>query len=143
MPDWQLIGSSRPWPTSSWRLTDGISHSTYPIPTSRQPVWGAPLPSEAPTLPGFTVHRLDRLTPNESAFAGTARADGQTVRIWLARGTARPSLWHRLGPRHVPLEAERCRHVAVAIPEVCVSRGIAVSPSQQSPQSQQPDVTQN
>jgi hypothetical protein len=38
------------------------------------------------------------------------------------------------------LEAKRFRHVAVAIPEVRVSGGIAVSAGQQSPESQQPDV---
>ena len=32
------------------------------------------------------------------------------------------------------LEAKRSRHVAVAIPEVRVSRGIVVSPRQQRPQ---------
>jgi len=30
--------------------------------------------------------------------------------------------------------------VAAAIPEVCISSGIAVSPRQSSPQPQQPDV---
>jgi hypothetical protein len=39
------------------------------------------------------------------------------------------------------LEAKRSRHVAVAIPKVRVRRGIAVRLRQQSPQSQQPDVT--
>lgn len=61
-------------------------------------MWGAPLPSEAPTLPGFTVHRLDRRTRNENVFAGTARADGQPVRIWLHRvmyPTARQLAWRR------------------------------------------------
>ena len=28
---------------------------------------------------------------------------------------ARPPSWHRLGPLHVPLVAQRCRHVAVAV----------------------------
>jgi hypothetical protein len=37
-------------------------------------------------------------------------------------------LWHRLGPRDMTLEAKGFRHVAVAITEVSVSRGIAVSP---------------
>ena len=40
----------------------------------------------------------------------------------------------------MPLVAKRSRHVPVAIPEVRVSRGIAVSPRQQSPDSQQPNV---
>ena len=39
-------------------------------------------------------------------------------------------LGHRLGPRDMPLEAKRSRHVAVAIPEVRVGRRIAVSPRQ-------------
>ncbi len=43
----------------------------------------------------------------------------------------------------MPLEAKRFRHVAVAIPEVRISRGIAVSPRQQSLQPQQPDLVQN
>ena len=41
-----------------------------------------------------------------------------------------PPSWHHLGPRDMPLEAKRSRHVAVAIPEVRVSPGIAVSPRQ-------------
>jgi hypothetical protein len=36
--------------------------------------------------------------------------------------------WHRLGPGDMPLEAKCFRHVAVAIPELRVSRGITVSP---------------
>lgn len=40
---------------------------------------------EAPTLPGYTVRRLDRRTPDEVVFAGTARADGRPVRIRLHR----------------------------------------------------------
>ena len=49
-------------------------------------------------------------------------------------------LGHRLGPGDMSLEAKRFRHVAIAIPEVRVSRGIVASPCQQSPQPQQPDV---
>jgi hypothetical protein len=40
----------------------------------------------------------------------------------------------------MPLKAKRFRHMAVAIPQVRVSRVIAVSPRHKSPQSQQPDV---
>ncbi len=40
----------------------------------------------------------------------------------------------------MPLEAKRFRHVAVAIPQVLVSPGIAVRPRHQSPQPQQPDL---
>jgi hypothetical protein len=43
----------------------------------------------------------------------------------------------------MPLEAKRFRHVAVAIPQVHTSRGIAVSPRQLGPQAQQPDVTRH
>ncbi len=46
---------------------------------------------------------------------------------------SRPSSRQRLGPRDMPLEAKRSRHVTVAILEVCVSCDIAVSPCQQSP----------
>jgi hypothetical protein len=52
----------------------------------------------------------------------------------------RPWSRHRLGPSDMSFEAKRFRHVAVAIREVCISRGIAVSPRQESPQPQQPDV---
>ena len=38
------------------------------------------------------------------------------------------------------IEAKRSRHVAVAIPELRIRRGIAVSPRQKSTESQQPDV---
>jgi hypothetical protein len=34
----------------------------------------------------------------------------------------------------MPLEAKRSRHVAVAIPELCVSSAVAVSPRQERPQ---------
>src|SRR6185312_14533051 len=50
------------------------------------------------------------------------------------------SSWQRLGPLNMPFEAKRCRHVAVAIPQVRVSRGITVSPRQESAEPQQPDV---
>ena len=62
------------------------------------------------------------------------------------RGSQRPAMaippsWHCLGPGDMSLEAKRFRHVAVAIPEVRVSGGIAVRPRQESPQPQQPDLT--
>ena len=47
--------------------------------------------------------------------------------------------WHCFSPFHVSLVAERCRHVAVAIPEVRISCGIAVSQRQKSVESQRPD----
>jgi hypothetical protein len=40
-------------------------------------------------------------------------------------------------------EAKRSRHVAVAIPQLRVSRGIAVSTRQQSTESQQQDVARS
>src|SRR5580693_3711685 len=52
----------------------------------------------------------------------------------------RPPSWHRLGPRDMSFEAKRSRHIAVAVPELRVSRGIAVCPCQQRPQPQQPDL---
>jgi hypothetical protein len=57
--------------------------------------------------------------------------------------TCLPPSWHRLGPVHVPLEAKRCRHVAVAIPIVAIGDLIAFRPCQQRAQPQQPDVAQN
>ena len=42
----------------------------------------------------------------------------------------------------MPLEAKRFRHVAVAIPELRIRLGIAVSPRQQSPQPQQRNLEQ-
>jgi hypothetical protein len=52
-----------------------------------------------------------------------------------ARCSARRQRWrlplrHRLGPRDMSFEAKRSRHVAVAIPESCVSPDIALSPCQ-------------
>jgi hypothetical protein len=53
-------------------------------------------------------------------------------RLAYSRGTEQPLSWHRLGPLDMPLVAKRFRHVAVAVPEVRVSRVIAVSLRQQS-----------
>jgi hypothetical protein len=47
--------------------------------------------------------------------------------MMAARITERPPSWHGLGPRDMSLAAERFRRVEVAIPEVRVSRGIAMS----------------
>src|SRR5882757_9745159 len=57
-----------------------------------------------------------------------------------SRSAERRRSWHCLGPVDMPLEAKRFRHVAVAIPEVRVGRGIPVSPRKASPQPQQPDL---
>jgi hypothetical protein len=51
---------------------------------------------------------------------------------WTTHDLAPARLRHRLGPVDMPLKLKRFRHVAVAIPQVRVSRGIAVSPRQQS-----------
>src|SRR5436190_23286230 len=55
---------------------------------------------------------------------------------------ARPSdyqrSYHRLGDRHVPLEANLCGHRAVAIPIVAVGGVVAVSPGPQRAEPQQP-----
>jgi hypothetical protein len=51
----------------------------------------------------------------------------------------RPSR-HCLGPRDMPFEANRFRHVAVAIPKLRISRGAAARPRQEGPQPQQPDL---
>ena len=47
-----------------------------------------------------------------------------------ARTPSPARLCHRLGPGDMSFEAKRSRHVAVAIPEVRIGRGIAVSPRQ-------------
>jgi acyl-CoA synthetase (AMP-forming)/AMP-acid ligase II len=51
-----------------------------------------------------------------------------------------PPSRHRLGPRDMTLEAKRSRHVTVGIPKLRITRVVAVSPRQKSPQPQQPDV---
>jgi len=51
-----------------------------------------------------------------------------------------PGVCHGLGPRDMSLEAKLCGHGAVAIPEIRIGGGIAVSPRQQCQQPQQPDV---
>lgn len=51
-----------------------------------------------PTLPGITVHGLDRRTQEEDVFAGTAVSDGKPVRIRLHRATyptSRQLAWRR------------------------------------------------
>src|ERR1700722_7054642 len=53
----------------------------------------------------------------------------------VSRHSGRPSLDARrhgiaLGPRDMPLEAKRFRHVAVTVPIVAIGRGIAVRPRQ-------------
>ena len=52
----------------------------------------------------------------------------------IKRGAERSPSRHRLGPRHVPLEAKRCRHGAIAIPEVAVRDLVAVATSKQRTQ---------
>jgi hypothetical protein len=48
--------------------------------------------------------------------------------------------WQSLSPGDMAVQLKRFRQVAVAIPEVRISGGIAVRPRQKSPQPQQPDV---
>ena len=81
-------------------------------------VWGSPQAkrSQSPMKDRVLVLRI----------SDTQRHDGRSqVSIGV-----RPPSWHRLGPRDMSFEAKGSRHVAVAIPEVRVSRGIAVSPRQ-------------
>src|SRR5262249_4633928 len=48
--------------------------------------------------------------------------------------------WHRLGPRHMPLEAKRSGHIAIALLESAVGVVVAVGAGQQRTKAQQPDV---
>ena len=45
-----------------------------------------------------------------------------------------------LGPLHVPVEAKRCGHGAIAIAVVAIAGIVTLSPCQKSTESQQPDV---
>jgi hypothetical protein len=51
-----------------------------------------------------------------------------------ASQSARPPLWHRLGPFHMPLLAERCRQRTVAIPIVAVGDVISAGVGEQRAQ---------
>src|ERR1700732_1968191 len=53
------------------------------------------------------------------------------------------SLRHRLGHRHLPLEAQISRHLEVAIPEGAVSDIVAMRACQDGAESQQPDFVQH
>jgi hypothetical protein len=59
-----------------------------------------------------------------------AIATGRRARTSVNSSNCRllPTLDHRLGPGDVSFEAKRFRHVAVAIPQVRISRVIAMSP---------------
>ncbi len=61
----------------------------------------------------------DRASARPPSSASTADSTG-------------PSSWHCLGPGDMPFEAKLRGHGAVAIPQVRVSRAIAVSPCQES-----------
>jgi hypothetical protein len=65
----------------------------------------------------------------KSGFSAAAAATSRPPAASLGAQDDRPSR-HCLGPRDMPLEAKRFRHVAVAIPEVAIAGGIAVSPRQ-------------
>ena len=58
-------------------------------------------------------------------------AEVRLKNVYLVTGPTQLRSRHRLGPLHVPLEAERCRHGAVAIPVVAVGGLIAVGTGQQ------------
>src|ERR1700682_3009950 len=49
--------------------------------------------------------------------------------------------WHCLGPSHMSLEAQRRRHLAVAVPKIAVARLVAAGSRQQRTQPKYPDVT--
>jgi hypothetical protein len=49
--------------------------------------------------------------------------NGVMVEAKINRGADRSPSWHRLGPRDMPLEAERCRHRAEAQSGVALGMG--------------------
>src|ERR1700750_640185 len=51
--------------------------------------------------------------------------------------------WHRLGPRHMTLKAEVCRHLSVAVALVSVSSILAPRLCQEGAQPDQPEVGQH
>ena len=81
-------------------------------------------------------------------FTGTtwfsAEAPSVAVAVyWIGGGRPRPPSEHRLGPLHVPLEAQQCRHRAVAIPIVAVGILVTTCPRKQCAHPQQPDFVQD
>jgi hypothetical protein len=84
--------------------------------------------SRSPAARGFPTERpppgvLTRLPGNGNQLAlSVSRQAGPASRPTALR--------HRLGPRDMSLEAKCFRHVAVAVPQVHISRGVPVSPRQ-------------
>src|SRR5271157_3185415 len=96
-------------------------------------LWPSPDP---PPIPAPGSHRIGDWTLHEALLASrlvtTIRSFANVVLFQdkLGRPPDLPPSGHGLGPRDMSFVAKRFRHVAVAIPEVRVSRGIAVSPRQ-------------
>ena len=83
---------------------------------------------------------LDAAGGNGSPAPLISGSGVQSLSSGTIESAKRRRSWHCLGPLDMPLEAKGFRHVAVAIPQVRVGPGIAVSPRQESPQPQQPDL---
>jgi hypothetical protein len=87
-------------------------------------------------LAGYVLTTQYWLLPRPGNSAPRSRCKTRRLAEAQFRTAHKPSpprLCHRLGPRDMPLVAKRFRHVAVAIPQLVVHLGIAVSPRQQSP----------
>src|SRR6516165_4807687 len=100
----------------------------------------------SPAMPAPTMQTSQVSTRVDAVIAAPFRRMRQScIRGLLPQRVADYStcarhLWDRLGPRDMSLEAQRLRHVAVAIAVVPITGLIAVSLRQQSRQSQEPDV---
>ena len=102
------------------------------------------LATEDPYIGSDELRAGPRTGPEPARRCSTGLDTGGWCKIRLAARRPSPtsgrhsaSSWdasscHRIGPRDMPLEAKLRGHRAVAIPEVRVSRGIAVSPRQES-----------
>jgi hypothetical protein len=94
------------------------------------------------SAPPVLARRVKSVLPAEIRHRGGQLNTGVHGKLWAkcghaspisSRDTELPPSWHCFGPGDMPLEAKRSRQFAVGIPEVRVSRGIAMSPRQQSP----------
>jgi hypothetical protein len=81
-------------------------------------------------------------------IAGACRIDEQRLRVAtrLFRDKLAGPLdcqvpWHGLSPGDMPFEAKRSRHVAVAIPEVCISGGVATGRAREIVEAQRKILT--
>ena len=63
----------------------------------------------------------DRVDLRLNDHVATIVGNATMIEASCQQGAQRPPSWHRLGPLHVPLEAMRCRHRAVAISIVSVA----------------------